>query len=109
MLGLPGNPVSAIVTAILFMQPLIRVMQGDRAPGPALRQATLGAPLPPEGDREHYLRARLDDFGDVITVCDDQDSARLRVLADADALLIRPAYDPARQAGERMRYIPLTR
>lgn len=109
MLGLPGNPVSAIVTAILFMQPLIRAMQGDGAPGPALRQATLGAALPPEGDRDHYLRARLDDFGDVITACDDQDSARLRVLADADALLIRPAHDPARQAGDRMRYIPLAR
>ncbi|QFG37170.1 molybdopterin molybdochelatase [Paracoccus pantotrophus] len=108
MLGLPGNPVSAVVCAKLFMQPLIRAMQGLPA-GPEPLQATLARDLPPEGDRQHYLRARLapgetlpriEPFG-------DQDSARLWLLAEADALLIRPAHDPARRAGERMGYLPL--
>ena len=108
MLGLPGNPVSAVVCAKLFMQPLIRAMQG-LPPGPELASGLLTRDLPPEGDRQHYLRARLvpgaglpgiDPFG-------DQDSARLWILAEADALLLRPAGDPARRAGEMMRYLPL--
>ncbi len=108
MLGLPGNPVSAVVCAKLFMQPLIRAMQG-LPPGPEPLQATLARDLPPEGDRQHYLRARLSP-GDGLPAIEpfaDQDSARLWLLAEADALLIRPAHDPARRAGERMDYLPL--
>ncbi|RDW12144.1 molybdopterin molybdotransferase MoeA [Paracoccus thiocyanatus] len=108
MLGLPGNPVSAVVCAKLFMQPLIRAMQG-LPPGPAILQAVLARDLAPEGDRQHYLRARLaaGDALPLIEPFDDQDSARLWVLAEADALLVRPAHDPARKAGERMSYLPL--
>ena len=108
MLGLPGNPVSAVVCAKLFMQPLIRAMQG-LPPGPEPLQATLARDLPPEGDRQHYLRARLSprDGLPAIEPFADQDSARLWLLAEADALLIRPAHDPARRAGERMGYLPL--
>lgn len=110
MLGLPGNPVSAIVTAVLFMQPLLRRMQGEAAVGPSLRHGILGRDLPPEGNRQHYLRAMLteDERGTVVEPFDDQDSARLRLMAEAQALLVRPADDPARQAGDRIRYIPLT-
>ncbi|XOJ29059.1 molybdopterin molybdotransferase MoeA [Paracoccus sp. SJTW-4] len=111
MLGLPGNPVSAIVTAVLFMQPLIRAMQGHAAPQPVVRHAALAGDLPPEGGRQHYLRAALreDGRGTVIAPFGDQDSARLALLAQADALLVRPAGDPARRAGELMQYIPLPR
>ena len=111
MLGLPGNPVSAIVTAVLFMQPLIRAMQGHAAPQPLVRHAALAGDLPPEGGRQHYLRAALreDGRGTVIAPFGDQDSARLALLAQADALLVRPANDPARRAGELMPYIPLPR
>lgn len=111
MLGLPGNPVSAIVTAVLFMQPLIRAMQGQAAPQPVVRHAALAGDLPPEGGRQHYLRAALreDGRGTVIAPFGDQDSARLALLSRADALLIRPAGDPARRAGELMQYIPLPR
>ncbi|ABL70233.1 MULTISPECIES: molybdopterin molybdotransferase MoeA [Paracoccus] len=108
MLGLPGNPVSAVVCAKLFMQPLIRAMQG-LPPGPEPLQAVLGRDLAPEGDRQHYLRARLSP-GETMPVIEpfpDQDSARLWLLAEADALLIRPAQDPARKAGERMGYLLL--
>ncbi|MTH76363.1 gephyrin-like molybdotransferase Glp [Paracoccus aestuariivivens] len=108
MLGLPGNPVSAIVCAKLFMQPLIRAMQG-LPPDDGVSQAVLARDLPPEGDRQHYLRARLTPGADLpaIEPFQDQDSARLWVLAEADALLVRPAGDPARKAGERMSYIAL--
>lgn len=108
MLGLPGNPVSAMVCGILFMQPLIRAMLGLE-PGPLIRTAVLARDLPAEGPRQHYLRASLAgaDALPRITPFDDQDSARLTVMSDADALLIRPPEDPARKAGDRVSYIPL--
>lgn len=108
MLGLPGNPVSAVVCAKLFMQPLLRAMQG-LPPGPQLARARLARDLLPEGDRQHYLRARLS-AGDTLPLIEpfaEQDSARLWLLAEADALLLRPAHDPARKAGEIMEFLPL--
>lgn len=108
MVGLPGNPVSAIVCGILFLQPMILAMQGLPA---ALRVSTacLGVDLPAEGNRQHYLRARLvpDSGMPAIVPFDSQDSARLTIMADADALLIRPAGDPPRKAGDRVNFIPL--
>ncbi|MFT4014016.1 MAG: molybdopterin molybdotransferase MoeA [Paracoccus sp. (in: a-proteobacteria)] len=108
MLGLPGNPVSAVVCAKLFMQPLIHAMQG-LPPGPWPAHARLARDIPPEGDRQHYLRARLHPGDDLplIEPFADQDSARLWLLAQADALLIRPAHDPARKAGERVSFLAL--
>lgn len=108
MLGLPGNPVSAMVTAVLFLQPLIRQMLGQ-TDALALRHGRLGRDLPPEGNRQHYLRAVLSDdaAGVVVTPFADQDSARLSVMAEANALLVRAAFDPARTAGDRVAYIPL--
>lgn len=110
MLGLPGNPVSAIITGMLFMQPLLRRMQG-LADDPLPLRARLACDLKPEGPRQHYLRAVLTPGEDLPQVAPqpDQDSARLRLLADSDALLIRPANDPARKAGEVMTYLPLRR
>ena len=105
MLGLPGNPVSAIVTGHLFLLPLIRAMQGDPAPLPRPRQARLAIDLPATGPRTHYMRARLD--GDAIAPFDRQDSSLLTILTEADALLIRPKDDGPRQAGETVPYLPL--
>ena len=109
LLGLPGNPVSAFVTGVLFLQPLLRRMQGEADAEPRLHTGTLGSDLPAEGDRQHYLRAALShgDDGVVVTPFTDQDSARLALLAQADALLVRTANDPARAAGDRVRYLPL--
>ncbi|MDO5620610.1 MAG: molybdopterin molybdotransferase MoeA [Paracoccus sp. (in: a-proteobacteria)] len=108
MLGLPGNPVSSIVCALIFMQPLIRAMQGLTTP-PHLGRARLACDLRPEGPRQHYLRAALSDGPDLpqITPFDNQDSAGLSTLSQANALLIRAANDPARKAGEVMEYLPL--
>ena len=108
LLGLPGNPVSAIVCATLFMRPLILAMLGLPAEK-QIRRARLTADLPPEGDREHYLRAQLspgDDFP-AITPFERQDSSLLSVLSGSNALLRRPAHDPARKAGDMVDYIPL--
>lgn len=110
MLGLPGNPVSAIICGILFMQPLIRRMQG-LPPGLNPRRARLGCDLAPEGNRQHYLRARLTEGEDLprIEPFANQDSAMLSVMSAADALLIRPAGDPARKSGEIVSFLPLCR
>ena len=108
LLGLPGNPVSAIVCGHLFLLPLLRAMQG-LPPGPDPRRAVLARALPPNGPRAHYMRARLIPGAGLpqIDPYDDQDSARLVLLADADALLIRPAGDPARDAGAEMDWLAL--
>ncbi len=105
LLGLPGNPVSSIVCGHIFMLPLLRAMQG-LGQHPARRHRTvLAADLRANGPREHYMRARLG--ADGITAFDRQDSSLLSVLCQADALLIRPAGDRSRQAGETVDYIPI--
>lgn len=108
MLGLPGNPVSAIVCGILFMQPLIRALQGLPA-GNQLRRARLAVNLAAEGDRQHYQRATLRGGDDLplITPFEDQDSAKLSLLSQADALLVRQANEAPCKAGEIVEYLPL--
>lgn len=108
MLGLPGNPVSSIVCAYIFMQPLIQRMQGLPAQQNLLT-ARLASDLPAEGPRQHYQRASLQHGADlpVIQPFGDQDSARMALMAQADALMIRPAHDPARKAGDLVAFIPL--
>ncbi|MDR0807587.1 MAG: molybdopterin molybdotransferase MoeA [Gemmobacter sp.] len=109
MLGLPGNPVSAIVCAHLFLRPLLRAMQGDPAPAPRPRRALLGIDTGPAGPRSHYMRACLAEGETlpVITPFGNQDSAMLTLLADARALLIRPLGDGPRKTGEVVEYLPL--
>jgi molybdopterin molybdotransferase len=109
MLGLPGNPVSAIVCGHLFLLPMVRAMQGDPAPAPRVRKARLAVDLPANGARTHYMRAELQpgDGMPGIAPFDRQDSALLSILSDADALLIRPANDGPRGAGSTVEYLPL--
>jgi molybdopterin molybdotransferase len=105
MVGLPGNPVSAMVCGHVFLVPMVEAMLGlGTAPAPR-RTAPLAAPLPANGPREHYMRARLSEAG--IAAEDRQDSSLLSILAHSDALLVRPPHDPARQAGEVVEYVPL--
>ncbi|MFC3169731.1 gephyrin-like molybdotransferase Glp [Paracoccus fontiphilus] len=108
MVGLPGNPVSAIVCGVLFVQPLVLAMQG-LASRKRLLKARLALDLPPEGNRQHYLRATLAESDDLplIRPFASQDSARLSLMAQADALLVRPAGDPARRAGDLVSFLPL--
>lgn len=109
MLGLPGNPVSAIICAHLFMLPLLRAMQGDKTPEPQYQQGKYAKDIAANGPRTHYMRARLQSgssFPDV-DVFDDQDSSLLSILTQADALLVRPPNDGARKAGELATFLAL--
>ena len=109
VLGLPGNPVSAIVCCHLFVLPMVRALQARPDVAPRPRRASLGADVPANGPRTHYMRARLTHDQDLprVTPFDAQDSALLRILSDANALLIRPANDTPRAAGEIVTYLPL--
>jgi molybdopterin molybdotransferase len=108
MLGLPGNPVSAIVCAHLFLLPLLHALQGGDAVPQATRRARLGLAVDGNGPRAHYMRARLSG-GDVpvITPFERQDSSLLSILTKADALLVRPIGDGPRAAGDQVEYLPL--
>ncbi len=105
LLGLPGNPVSALVCGQLFMAPMLKAMQGHPEPQPARGKARLGEALGKNGPREHYMRSRLE--GETITPYSDQDSSLLSVLAEANALLIRAPHEPPLAAGTEVPYIPL--
>ena len=105
MVGLPGNPVSAMVCGYLFILPMVRLMLGLPAQASPLKQATLAAGLDQNGSREHYMRAVIEDGK--VTAFDNQDSALLTVLAHANALLVRAPDDPPRMAGETVDYLPL--
>ena len=109
MLGLPGNPVSSVVCGHLFMLPMIRAMLGDPLPAPRLARARLAASVPANGPRAHYMRATVTqgEDGPRILGFDRQDSALLSVLADANALLLRPPGDVARAAGDLVDYLPI--
>ena len=99
LLGLPGNPVSALVCGVIFLLPVIRAMQGLPAlPAPRV-QRPLARPLAAGGPREHYLRARHCQDGSV-DVLDRQDSSLLTVLAQADSLVVQGAEARPLQAGD---------
>jgi molybdopterin molybdotransferase len=111
VLGLPGNPASAMVCAQLFLRPLIVAMQGAD-PTPPMIAARAGAALPANGEREHWLRAGLaqgPDGATVATPFGDQDSSLITVFASAGALLRRGPGAPAVAAGEVVEVLPLER
>ena len=105
MVGLPGNPVSAMVCGRIFLLPMIAKMQGLDDTAPQASTARLAAALPANGPRQHYMRAHL--TGGDITAFDRQDSSLLSVLSNANALLVRPPHDPPRAEGEQVSYLPL--
>jgi molybdopterin molybdotransferase len=105
VLGLPGNPVSAFVTATLFLKPLIAHLSGAKDPAPRVQTATLAAPLPAVGIRTDYVRAYWHD-GSVKSL--DGDSGMLVPLAAADALIIRPAGSAALDKGATVNIISLS-
>ena len=104
-LGLPGNPVSAFVTATLFLLPLVRHMAGAADPLPRSATASLAAPLPATGERDDYLRAFHTTDG-LVSVT-SQDSAATAALAQAQCLIVRPAGSPAAAAGDQVTILPL--
>lgn len=109
VLGLPGNPVSSLVCAILFLGPLIDALLGR----PQRRQADsaiLGADLPANGQRQDYMRARLEPQSGMLPIATPlplQDSSMLSALAAADCLIVRPVDAPPATTGETCTIIPL--
>ncbi len=107
MIGLPGNPVSALVCGHVFLRPALNAMLGlERAALPR-EEATLAGPLPANGARAHYMRARLEPVHNRphVTAFTRQDSSLLSVMAQANVLLVRPAEDPPRKVGDTVEVI----
>jgi molybdopterin molybdotransferase len=110
VLGLPGNPVSAMVCAILFLLPALSRLAGLPAAPPPTIQAFLGAAVKANDKRADYLRSSVntDQAGRiVVTPFPVQDSAMLRRLAHADALVLRPPHAPALPEGAEVSAIRL--
>jgi molybdopterin molybdotransferase len=110
ILGLPGNPVSSLVCAIVFLGPAIDAMQGLGALPPHAETAVLGAALGANDRRQDYLRARLSHDGAgrrVALPFDRQDSSMLATLAHADCLIVRPPHAPAAQPGDTVTIVTL--
>ncbi|MEM8587700.1 MAG: gephyrin-like molybdotransferase Glp [Pseudomonadota bacterium] len=102
VLGLPGNPVSSQVCALLFAVPALRLLQGLPAEDGVAEKARLGRDLPANDRRQDYLRSTLsvDDDGQLVaTPFEKQDSSLLTLLAKADCLVVRPPHAHAIEAG----------
>ena len=107
-LGLPGNPVSSLVCAHLFLKPLVAKL-GGREFAPDIREAFLAEPMKANDHRRDYVRALAEQVGGrlIVTPFGTQDSSMLKTLAAANALLIREPHAPAAQAGEPCRVLML--
>ena len=111
VLGLPGNPASALVCAELFLKPLLLAMQGAD-PALPLVLAKAGRAFPANGPREHWMRARLTSGPDGFFLAEafaDQDSSLVSVFASADALVRRPGGAPALAEGALIEALVLGR
>ena len=107
--GLPGNPVSSLVGALLFVLPALRALQGETRPAPRFRLGTLGRPTTRRRERDDYQRATIhDDDGQVVLrPLAGQESHMIVRAAAADALVHVPRGDGTLEAGATVRYLPL--
>ena len=109
IVGLPGNPVSSLVCGYVFLVPAVRAMLGMPS-GPLPRSSgILASAIGSNGPREHYMRAKrsVQNEANVLHVFGKQDSSLISVLADADALAVRPPNQGPLRAGDPISYIPL--
>jgi molybdopterin molybdotransferase len=107
--GLPGNPVSSLVAALLFVRPALLALQGAVAPGPAWSGGTIAAPVRRSATRDELLRARssLTESGVVLTPVVGQESHMITRTATADALVHVPRGEGELPAGASVRYLCL--
>jgi len=107
-IGLPGNPVASIVCSQLFLKPLLARL-GGRDHSQDLRAAKLGSAMQANDLRQDYVRAVVrEDAGQLVaTPFGIQDSSMLRMLADANGLIVREPFAPAAQAGADCRVLML--
>ena len=110
ILGLPGNPVSALVCGLVFLRPALDALLGARRRDAGPVTALLGAGLPGNDDRQDYLRATLsrDGAGALIAMpFPRQDASMMSTLVRADCLVVRPPHAPPAEAGARVGIIRL--
>ncbi|ODS02190.1 molybdenum cofactor biosynthesis protein MoaA [Methyloceanibacter marginalis] len=111
VLGLPGNPVSALLCTYVFLVPMLRAMLGVHGDGDPVPEAVLGADLPANGERQHYLRATStwrEDGTRVVRPLPSQDSSLVAALAQADCLIVQVPHAPAAPQGARVKILPLS-
>lgn len=102
VLGLPGNPVSALICARIFLVPLVRALLGLPPNDTAFVTGSLAEPVEANGPRQHYMRVRTAPSaggGRTVHLVRSQDSSLLSPLAAANGLLVRPPGAPALPAG----------
>lgn len=106
LVGLPGNPVSAMICGHLFLVPAVAAMLGLPAGLPPLLRGRLDTALTPNGPRAHFMRARVTEEADGrrCHVLARQDSSLLTELAAANALVMRPPGDSARRIGDTVEF-----
>jgi molybdopterin molybdotransferase len=107
--GLPGNPVSSLVAAELFVRPALLALQGAAAPGPVFREGRLAAGVRRNAHRDEFLRARTRASADgiVLEPVTGQESHMIVRAAAADALVLAPRGEGELAAGDSVRYLPL--
>lgn len=106
--GLPGNPVSAFVTALLLVRPALLAMQGCQRLAPPVTVVHAGFSQPESGDRQEYLRVRLqqgEDLAPEVIPYNNQSSGVSASLSAADGLAIIPAHTAVNK-GDRLRFLP---
>jgi molybdopterin molybdotransferase len=111
VLGLPGNPVSVGVTAVIFLKPAMEALLGIRRSDSPQPVAVLGCDIDANDQRQDYLRARLtrDKAGVLIaTPFPKQDSSMLALFCAADCLVVRPPHAPLARIGDLVAIVPLT-
>ena len=107
--GLPGNPVSSLVSCELFVRPAVLALQGAAEPGPVYREGRLADAVRRNAQRDEFVRARTRSSHDgiVLEPVAGQESHMIVRAAAADALVLAPRGDGELAAGERVRYLPL--
>ncbi len=104
VLSLPGNPISAMICARLFLKPLLDRLLGAKKRD-LIKEIPLATPLGANGEREHYMRGVFRDGA--VEALTDQDSSLMNAFATADCLIIRPPFAPALKAADRVPTISL--
>ncbi|CUH10679.1 Molybdopterin molybdenumtransferase [Jannaschia seosinensis] len=104
--GLPGNPVSAMVCGVIFILPMLRAML-TLPPQVPTRRVPLATSLASNGPRQHYMRGRM--THGLCTPFEKQDSSLLHILQEADVLAIRPPNDSPHRKGDEIEVVPLPR
>jgi molybdopterin molybdotransferase len=107
--GLPGNPVSSLVAAEVFVRPALLALQGAAVPGPVFFEGRLAAAVRRNAQRDEFLRARsvASEDGVLLDPVSGQESHMIARAAAADALVLAPRGEGELAAGARVRYLPL--